>query len=39
MLPFQYPNHSLEDEIYFAKAEVFEKQRQYEKAEEYYLNV
>ncbi len=39
MLPFKYPDHSLEDEIYFTKAEVFEKQRQYAKAEEYYHNV
>ena len=39
MLPFKYPNHALEDEIYLTKAKIFEKQREYTKAEEYYLNV
>lgn len=39
MLPFKYPDHSLEDEIYFTKAQIYEKQGKPEKAEEYYNNV
>ncbi|MBO6517494.1 MAG: tetratricopeptide repeat protein [Bacteroidia bacterium] len=39
LLPIQYPNHSLEDEIYLTKAQIFEKQGKFEKAEEYYTNV
>lgn len=38
-LPFKYPKHALEDEIYYTKAQIFEKQRNYTKAEEYYKNV
>ncbi|MBI1305096.1 MAG: tetratricopeptide repeat protein [Bacteroidetes bacterium] len=38
-LPFKYPNHSLEDEIAYTKAKVYEKQRDYSKAEEYYKTV
>ena len=38
-LPFQFPKHALEDEIYYTKAQIFEKQRNYSKAEEYYKNV
>lgn len=29
MLPFKYPNHSLNDEIYYLKAQVLEKQGKY----------
>lgn len=39
LLPFKYPNHSLEDEIYFTKARVMEMKADYKQAEEYYLNV
>lgn len=38
-LPFQFPKHALEDEIYYTKAQIYEKQRNYIKAEEYYNNV
>lgn len=38
-LPFKHPKHALEDEIYYTKAQIFEKQRNYTKAEEYYKNV
>ncbi len=38
-LPFKYPKHALEDEIYFVKAQIYEKQRKYAKAEEYYNTV
>ncbi|MFT5723052.1 MAG: tetratricopeptide (TPR) repeat protein [Bacteroidia bacterium] len=39
LLPFQFPKHALEDEIYYTKAQIFEKQRDFKKAEEYYKNV
>jgi tetratricopeptide (TPR) repeat protein len=39
MLPFKYPNHSLEDEIYFSKAQVMEAKKDFLKAETYYLSV
>ncbi len=39
LLPFKYPKHALEDEIYFTKAQIFEKKKDYGKAEEYYNNV
>jgi tetratricopeptide (TPR) repeat protein len=39
LLPFQFPKHALEDEIYFTKARIFEKQHKYLQAEEYYKNV
>jgi tetratricopeptide (TPR) repeat protein len=38
-LPFKYPKHALEDEIYYVKAQIYEKQRKYTKAEEYYNTV
>lgn len=38
-LPFKFPKHALEDEIYYTKAQIFEKQRNFTKAEEYYKNV
>ncbi|MFT7590098.1 MAG: tetratricopeptide (TPR) repeat protein [bacterium] len=38
-LPFKYPKHALEDEIYFTKAQIFKKQRNFDKAEEYYNTV
>jgi tetratricopeptide (TPR) repeat protein len=38
-LPFKYPKHALEDEIYFTKAQIFEQQHKYDKAEEYYSTV
>lgn len=39
MLPFKYPNHSLEDEIYFTKAQVMEAKKEFAKAETFYLSV
>lgn len=39
MLPFKYPNHSLEDEIYFTKAQVMEAKKDFKQAETYYLSV
>lgn len=36
VLPIKYPNHSLEDDIYFTRALVAEKQLDWEKAIEYY---
>jgi tetratricopeptide (TPR) repeat protein len=39
LIPFKFPNHSLEDEIYFTKAKVMSKMGDYDKAEEYFLNV
>lgn len=39
LIPFKYPKHALEDEIYYNKAKIFEKKREYAKAEEYYQNV
>ncbi|MFT4523587.1 MAG: tetratricopeptide (TPR) repeat protein [Bacteroidia bacterium] len=39
LLPFKYPGHSLEDDIYYTKARLMEKKRSFDKAEEYYLNV
>jgi len=39
LLPFKYPNHSLEDEIYFTKAQVMEARKDYKKAETFYLSV
>ncbi len=39
LIPFAFPNHSLEDEIYFTKAMVMTKKGDFKKAEEYFLNV
>lgn len=39
LLPIQFPDHALEDDIYFTKGQIFEKQGKLEKAEEYYNNV
>lgn len=35
----QYPGHNLEDDVYYLKAEVYNKQREYEKAIEMYQRV
>ena len=34
-----YPNHSLQDDIYFAKAQIFKKQRKYEQEAQMYKNI
>ncbi len=39
MLPFKYPNHSLNDEIYYLKAKVEEKQGNYLAANELYSKI
>jgi tetratricopeptide (TPR) repeat protein len=39
MLPFKYPNHTLNDEIYFLKAKVQEKLGNYEEANKLYTTV
>ena len=39
MLPFKYPDHSLNDDIFFLKAKVQEKLGNYEKANELYTTV
>ncbi len=39
LLPILFPDHSLEDEIYLTKAQIFERQGKLIKAEEYYTNV
>ena len=39
MLPFKYPNHSLQDEIYYLKAQVMAKTGRFDKALEYYQKV
>jgi tetratricopeptide (TPR) repeat protein len=38
-LPFKYPNHALEDEIYFIKAQVFERQSDFEAAAKFYNSI
>jgi predicted Zn-dependent protease len=39
MLPFKYPDHSLQDEIYYLKAEVQEKLGNYEEANTLYTSL
>jgi hypothetical protein len=39
MLPFKYPNHTLNDEIYFLKARVQEKQGNYAEANTLYTTI
>lgn len=39
MLPFQYPNHSLNDEIYYLKARVQEKLGNFKSALSYYQSI
>lgn len=38
-LPFQFPNHSLSDELLFLKARVMEKEKRFEEALQYYERV
>lgn len=39
MLPFKYPNHSLEDEIIFLKARVKEHEKDYDEAVKFYEQI
>lgn len=39
MMPFNYPKHSLKDEIYFTKAKVYVKMKNYTEAEKNYKSV
>lgn len=39
LIPFKYPNHSLEDEIYMTKARVMVRKKDFIKAETFYLSV
>jgi tetratricopeptide (TPR) repeat protein len=35
----RFPEHTLEDDVYYAKAQIFKKQREYQKAEEMYKKI
>ena len=39
LIPFNFPNHSLEDEIYITKARVMLQKKDFKKAETFYLSV
>jgi len=39
LIPFNFPNHSLEDEIYITKARVMVQKKDFKKAETFYLSV
>ena len=39
LLPFKFPNHSLQDEIVFTKAQVMERKHDYQKAVAFYKQV
>ncbi len=38
-IPLKFPNHPLTDEIYFAKAQIAERQNQFKTAQEWYLKI
>jgi TolA-binding protein len=35
----RFPEHTLEDDVYYAKAQIFKRQREYQKAEEMYNKI